>query len=924
MTEIKTFVDLYHSGFIIIPEHDKEKHPKYSGFTSYTSSSTRPKLNDIRELVETHGERNKGYRLGGIKFTGTGRPSHQIVCIDIENTSENIKAVHIYNKLMKDVPELVGTSYIETTPSGGYHLFVLMPYDDKKLIVNKTIAYEVIDENKKILLAEILGINNGGVTVGLDKNPLYRVRDIDLSDLASEITEETYSAIIESIQSFNQYDFGLSAKSSARISQSDLAKIKANFSISPLDEFNQAASSLDYVITELQDAGYEFVSEKEVSDGVQKFFKHPDSSHDYTLSVHTGHKVAWNYSASDPTFEPRTGYRLSDTLAHIKFDADYLETAFYLNEAFGYGDLSKIPEGLKYYEVTISVDKDNNTKYSAKISRSILSDYLIYSGYRTMAMGDKAEIVRVIDNIVYRNITPSSCRRFIQDQLEREFADGEHTEEYTAVADALITDRHAFRSDAFYKDLPELEYKVGVKRTETRSGYTIVDNKKSDATKSLHFFKDCYIEIPTDGSMTATVRLYKHLDKYVFENQILDINYFGEGEEFSEGDVLNFDIRDFRGFKFLNFMFDIVNNKLSRFKQVASGMGYMLYNFKDVKSAKAVVLMDAQKSSQNMLIGMKAGRTGKSLLMQFLNAVVDGDRTGLYVPIDGVSLSEKNQYSFGNIKPYTQIASVDDLNNRYAMPSLYTSITGNMKVEAKYVQGRELSFAEAPKIIISSNYLIVDNSPSTRNRAYPIFLHNTFSDKYTPYDRYGERFFSQGDPTWTEAKHRKLHRLALYCVASFFRNGFIRSDYDVERSRVGASFHFDEMEEYLTKLISKGISDILEDGKLEGTCLGVCTEDNQISIYKNLHRQVQFKKSVLIDQYRANHPNEARDFGKNLNIFRSMADFMELNGIGFEPVKSGGVFSIRINYVTPEINDLGFDWNEENGVVIVKKRLDNH
>lgn len=844
-----------------IPSNSATKHPSYP-FAHLMKAKNIPSQKSTEDLYAKYQHLDDVHRMSPFYFDN-GVAVSNIICIDIENKSELIDASSMYGAILREHKDLLQYAYIESTLSGGYHIFL-----SRALSVEDSSIALAYDKNN-ILLIELLGNNSLGVTVGLGSGGKYKpLANTVPTNLSKNVPDDLYYSMLYTIAEFNSKT--TIDKVEISIERDGFQDVKNTYAVNPLTEYNKNKDiALGEINALLMEHGYIRTWEEEKDEHLIIHYKHDKSDKKQTLSVHTHYNTLYSLSTSDTNFTAKIPYRYSDILALLKFEGNYVATAKYIHKEYELGLYSGVPASYRFYEV---ITNAKTMEVTAKLSRSKLKKFLLYLGYRTLRTpSDKNEIVRVTGNIVKRNVQMSDIHSVVYNALSIEYNTPAYANHLEAIENVLIADKTAFNLKSFFNGLDPLAYSKDSSEAVMVGGYNIIDRMQSTPLVSYHFYRDCYLEIKADKSMSGVVRTYDNCGYYILENEIVDFNYFPKGHEVIDGDKIEFDIREFRGFNFLYFMFDVMDNDHRRFTQLASAMGFMLYAYKDASVSKAVVLLDAQDTKNNAIIGRKAGRTGKSLMMNFLRETSAVD---VVVPVDGVQLRDNNQFSFGNIKPTTQIVTIDDLNNKYAMTNLYTSITGYMRTEAKGVQSVEIPFDDSPKLIISSNYMIIDNSPSTANRTFQVYFSNTFNENYTPIDKYGERFFGKRDPKWTEVKQRLLHHLAMYCVATYHRVGVVRYDTELQNKRLLNSFVYTGLDTTIRGAIKKNFE---QEFLNPDTDRSYTLSEGKYILSEH---GVKVNKDKLIADYKANHPSESFEFKSIRMILSRMLERIE--GLGME------------------------------------------
>jgi hypothetical protein len=86
----------------------------------------------------------------------------------------------------------------------------------------------------------------------------------------------------------------------------------------------------------------------------------------------------------------------------------------------------------------------------------------------------------------------------------------------------------------------------------------------------------------------------------------------------------------------------------------------------------------------------------------------------------------QNDFIYHGVTEDTDYILIDDANQYLDFGFFYSEITGSLKVNPKFAQSYEIPFSRSPKFVITSNFTIKDDGPSTARR----LLYASFSDYY--------------------------------------------------------------------------------------------------------------------------------------------------------------------------------------------------
>lgn len=146
-------------------------------------------------------------------------------------------------------------------------------------------------------------------------------------------------------------------------------------------------------------------------------------------------------------------------------------------------------------------------------------------------------------------------------------------------------------------------------------------------------------------------------------------------------------------------------------------IGYLLHRYKDFARTWAVYGMDNKIAAASE----SHGRSGKSLVLGFLK------RFSQTVDMGGRNRKlTEGEHIYGNVTKFTDLIFIDDANRYLDFDFFFPVITGGITVNPKNVQQYFIPFEDTPKLIITSNFPLRAQDPSTEAR----ILYVVFSDWY--------------------------------------------------------------------------------------------------------------------------------------------------------------------------------------------------
>jgi len=367
---------------------------------------------------------------------------------------------------------------------------------------------------------------------------------------------------------------------------------------------------------------------------------------------------------------------------------------------------------------------------------------------------------------------------------------------------------------------------------------------KQDTKDAGHlYFKNVFLEVTASE---IKLHSYDKLDGYIWANEILDRNFVLR--PFS-------DIED--GGNFYQFMVDVCthgddSSDSRRLKSLISILGYVLHFYKDPAKAKAIVLMDKDKTVN------AEGGTGKSLILESFKHIRAG-----YVQEDGRRLKSDGRFEWAQVSRDTKIVAVDDLRANFKLEHLFSMISNDMIVEKKNQDKFTLRFSESPKFIFSTNYVIPGVGESFARRLIEFELSKYYYGRQSPRKKFGETFF---DASWPKEQWQLFDNLMVYAMQRYLQSGLKKPRALNIRYRKSVHATSEEFVEFFKSHIKVGVKYNKHNLHLKFTKLN-----------REYEYQSQYKFTTWLNSY------------------------VSINGYRIEPSKSGNqkfVIITKVNRVT--------------------------
>ena len=274
----------------------------------------------------------------------------------------------------------------------------------------------------------------------------------------------------------------------------------------------------------------------------------------------------------------------------------------------------------------------------------------------------------------------------------------------------------------------------------------------SDTRDAGHFFfKNGVVKVTSDA---VTLHSYGEFDQYIWESNILNIDYIPVAVEELPTKC------DFSKFLIDLTIVQDTANAAARLRSLKSAVGYLLHNFKDGNTNKAIILMDVYVN------GSPNGGSGKTLLICAIGKVRN------LAVIDGKKYDQREWFALSSVGLDSEVLLFDDVNRDFNFEQLFPLMSGGMLVRRKFKDHIHIPHEKSPKIAITTNYAINGDSSSHRRRKFEFEVSATYSAEYSPRDKFERNFFDD----WLEHDWNLFYNTMINCLQGFLKDGLLDSE----------------------------------------------------------------------------------------------------------------------------------------------------
>ena len=677
-----------------------------------------------------------------------GAVSGNLEVIDIDNHKGNATETYeAYKEIVfSHFPEVWNKLFIETSQSGGYHIIyrhLSNPEGSHKL------AMQLID-GKKDTLIETKG--EGGYVI-VSPSPGYKPVQGSLINL-NILTDDERHFLLEVARSFNE------------VPEQEIthrSKYSSNHNIvRPGNIFNENVEHASL----LQEFGWTLVGVK----GVVEYWRRPNKAKGISATFNHVPNKLYVFTSNAEPFELNKAYDKFAIYTHLKCGGDFKYAARQVkkdyphlftnndivlvttktngnnktNDSVNLADVQFPTRSIFWHELT-----DSRGKPKLTISKANLINFLEHHGYGKLWLDKNVSRFIHIENNIVTEETPETIIDFVK-QTVQQLPEGFLTENFT-------------KHDIWETLLNSIAKLKAKDYLETMKGYTL--NFIRDTSNTAYFcFKNGIVEVTKDA---IVLKSYKDVPYYIWKEQIIQHNFNQIDEEIAS-DSANCLIGRFfeRVCSPVNKSFPNDRSKrtvdLPRLEALITAIGYLLHTYQNPALTKAVIFCEEKISRDDEA----NGRTGKGLTAYAIS------KLRKRVVYNGKQIDFNDKFFYQKITPDTQLIYFDDVKKNFDFEALFSFLTEGFSIEYKGMKPIEVPFDKTPKVLISTNSVLSNDTDSHRARKFEIEFSDYFSADFTPVDEFGSTLFEKGwtddDPEWD-----RFYNFMLYCVKHYLNNSLL-------------------------------------------------------------------------------------------------------------------------------------------------------
>lgn len=636
----------------------------------------------------------------------------------------------LYQRYCDLIPaELRGKLRIVETRSGGYHLY----YRCEQIESNKKLASRPATDKelketphqKQLVLIETRG--NGGYVVAPPSEGYTVVQENAIPVLSIDERD----LLLDAARSFHE----IHAEERARFTSTGTA-----FVLSPFDDYNQKADAVGMLCR----FGWTIVNEN----SSRVYLRRPGNTTAKTSGNYHKEKNLFYVWTTSTEFTPEKAYSPAAIYSILNHAGDYSAAAKALIKD-GYG-VKATPETVRK---TLETPFEHDFKFWSVNDKKKVDVNLVQlirllhekGGFTLYKYNDESDmiIVKVKDGIVQK-VDAGDIKRYVQNFIETDItADCFDTITKEDLLNAVIKDYDKYLSNNFMHYLKQSH----------------LDFLKDTSDKAFFPFKNGILEVRADG---CTLRKYGQFDKVIWRNQMINRDLTYLGNDYFEGNTKSkdgTDIANFESVMFFKYLQCVTGETKEKLFYFMSVLGYLLHKYKDPKRPFAIILAEECENDQN------GGGTGKSLFAKAISELIATEN------FDGKVFDTKKSFAFQRVSPATRLLNIDDARRGFNFEALNTIVTGDIVVEKKMQAEFKIQFDDSPKVLISTNYSISDESNHAKRRQKVLEFSNFFNPLHTPFDEFGVMLFND----WDADEWNRFYNFMFFACRLYLEQGILTS-----------------------------------------------------------------------------------------------------------------------------------------------------
>ncbi|WP_299164231.1 hypothetical protein [uncultured Eudoraea sp.] len=275
--------------------------------------------------------------------------------------------------------------------------------------------------------------------------------------------------------------------------------------------------------------------------------------------------------------------------------------------------------------------------------------------------------------------------------------------------------------------------------------------------------------------------------------------------------------------------YDLSEKEVMDFDAFCCMIGYLCHSYKRFSFSPAIILSDTGANDLNRM-----GGRGKTIIAR---AIGHAQKTMLK---GGDEFKPSYIHNFADLTKDVNVYVIDDVPAGFNYDALYTNILGDISCQRKGTAAQTISFIEAPKFLITTNWAVRydETNVSTNRRFIEFKLTDFFNMKNKVDELFGCTFFEE----WDKREWDKFYSFIFSCVGLYLEFGITPINYDKDEDNFLANFNGDSVLDEFERIFEKVK---LEDFTVKRFLEIYQAYDNPMKVEKYFHKN-NVKKMINI------------------------------------------------------------------------------
>lgn len=310
---------------------------------------------------------------------------------------------------------------------------------------------------------------------------------------------------------------------------------------------------------------------------------------------------------------------------------------------------------------------------------------------------------------------------------------------------------------------------------------------RDDLNTAYFYYRNCMLKVTADNIEVCDYTTT--MDSYIWADQIIDRDF----ELLPKDQIPYSEYWDF--IRLISTGDQMTEENIRNFDSICNTIGFLLHGYKDKSNPKAVIITD------EIISDTAQGGVGKGIFIQGISHI---KRT---VKFDGKLWSWTKPFLYQRVTLATQVLAWEDVLKNFNFEKLFSLITDGIEIEKKNKDSYYIDYADAPKVMITSNYVISGHGDSQERRKHEIELKRFFHKDYKPVQYFKHNLFDG----WDAKQWQLFDNFMMYCVAQYLDVGLLPSTNNTLRYKKLINTVPEEVMQWIKEFVIVGVEYKLTD-----------------------------------------------------------------------------------------------------------------